>query len=298
MNDNYEKLVRDYLAGEAGQADVEELNRQVVGDRAARRELLLAAALEAQLERLMSAEPAEARPTARISRTTILCYAALLALAVGGWVLAGKLSYQLRQDSGRIATLMAQPTLAATPPVVEPQPQKAANKALEIIDTRGMVLLCGANEHDLPLTMGTGSIIPAGQNVWTCPWGGAGTRDADGTQISLDRSTVASFSDDASSRGIVLREGILSVMRPTVLKVSRPVIMKTDEATVTLSNNGQVTVVAEKGRTLVETAGGEVAVRRASDGRTVTVSAGHYAIVSGSGEVTELAGRLRWDLAP
>ncbi len=304
MNEKYEKLVRDYLAGATGEAEVRELSERVVQEPAARRELLLSAALETDLVRLMSSEQTLPLPSARSRGTTILCYAALVAVALGGWGLAWKMSSQVRQNDQRIATLTDLLTFAeAAKPVVEqpvasqPVAVVQESKALEIIDTRGLVLLCGANEQDLPISEGVGSIIPAGRDVWTCPWGGVGTRDADGTLISLDRNTVASFAESGKAREVWLREGIVSVMRPVAKQYQRPALITTREATVTL-NGGQVTVVAETNRTLVETAGGQVTVRRRSDGRTVTVSQGHYAIVGASGEVSELAGRLQWDPAP
>lgn len=284
MNSDYERLVRKYLAGEASEAEVLELSTQVVQEPMARRELLFSAGLETELGRIMSSEMSGGLPAARSRRTTLLCYAALTALAVAGWAVAGGLSYQGRQDGQRIAALTGRLASVQAAPV---------NKELEIIDTRGWVQLLAANDQEKCVTVGTGSIIPAGRAVWTCPWGGVGTRDADGTLISLDRSTVASFSDSGSAREIRLREGIVSVMRRKSQEERRPAIITTKEATVTMGD-GQVTVVAEKGRTLVETASGQVTVRRTADGRTVTVSAGHYAIVGASGEVTELAGRLAW----
>jgi len=53
-----------------------------------------------------------------------------------------------------------------------------------------------------------GTVIPAGRKMWTCPWGGAGTRFPDDTLVSLDRSAVVAFTEANDARQIDLKSGV------------------------------------------------------------------------------------------
>ncbi len=81
-----------------------------------------------------------------------------------------------------------------------------------VSDTRGLVLaLPEGDGKEVQLT--AGSPVPAGRTLWTCPWGASSVRYADGTSVTLDRSTTAVFSEAADTERVSLKDGILFVTR-------------------------------------------------------------------------------------
>jgi ferric-dicitrate binding protein FerR (iron transport regulator) len=300
----HEKLIGDYLDGRAGEADVRKLESLVVEDARVRRELLLTAALETQLRQsLCKLEAGVVRSGPRGRRwRRVLAYAALVALAIGGWAAAAGLAHSARRDRQQLAELKSrvealQAAAAAAAAEHPPEtPQVDATSAPEIIDTRGLVLLL-PEDKEPGVQVFSGRSVGEGQGLWTCPWGGADVRYADGTSIALDRSTTALFAQVEKTKRVTLKSGTLSLMRWPEKSGRDAFTIETPWASVAMTN-GQVVVAVMKDRLLLEVAMGEVEVRPGADGRTIKVPYGHYAVVKPRGQIDVTAGRLRWQLEP
>ena len=74
-------------------------------------------------------------------------------------------------------------------------------------------------------------------------------------------------------------------------------VLTAADGTVTF-DRADVTLAVLGGQTLVEVASGEAEFRRASDGQTVKVSSGQYAVVGSEDEFCAVAGRLEWRIEP
>ena len=149
----------------------------------------------------------------------------------------------------------------------------------------------------LGIIIGVGTVIPAGRKMWTCPWGGAGTRFPDGTVVSLDRSTVAAFEEANDLRQIDLKSGIVSVTHRPAPSGTGRMVLKSDEGTVTF-DRAEVTMAVQGGQTIVEVADGEVEFRRALDGKTVRLTRRQYAVIESEKEIAVVSGFLQWRVEP
>jgi len=142
---------------------------------------------------------------------------------------------------------------------------------------------------------GTG--VAEGQGLWTCPWGGADVRYADGTSVSLDRSTTARFAEVDKGKRVMVKSGVVSLMRWPAKPRSESFSVETPLGSVALEN-GQVVVVVSKDRLLVEVGMGQAEVRTGPEARPVTVTDHHYAVVQSDGQVEVATGRLAPRLEP
>ena len=309
MNESeLQKLIDSYPEA-AGKEDIERLDALVREDPGARRELLDAAAMGTSLRRVLAhaqvlghasakSRGRHVRPAWRVAAAACKI-AAVLIFALAGWGATALYAQRYHKAEGALADTNRQlADLRAvhreTPP---PAPTVQAGGP-EVVDTRGWVRLLPANEDfERSVPIGAGTVIPAGRKMWTCPWGGAGTRFPDGTIVSLDRSTVAAFTEANGARQIDLKSGIVSVThRPSAPGCGRMVLRAAD-GEVTFGR-AEVTLAVQGGQTIVEVAGGEVEFRRASDGRTVKLSANQYAVIGSEKKLAAVTGSLQWRIEP
>lgn len=314
MAAEHEALIARYLDGCASDADVERLEQLVCQDESVRLDLLQEASIDVHLRQVFrAASPADVSnvPSAH-RRPRLWLMAAMLAVAVVGW--AAAVHFNALADRQQAATMALQDRLETTQRQVAalqesldesrqalldamasptaPAAVAEAPTAPEVIDKRGLVLLLPQEQGSPAVSISAGTEVPEGRSIWTCPWGAAGTRYADGTSVSLSRSTTAAFKEADGTRRIRLHSGILSVERYPKDGDAAPVVIETGRAAVTLES-GLVTVVAEEGRTIVEVGERQADVTRIGDGVTATVVAGRYLIVEGGGPLVPVRGRLR-----
>ncbi len=239
MSDSqFDDLIGRYLDGRATEAEVGRLDQLVREDSRVRRELLLAAAMDAYLREYLGAT-ADGQ-------------------SAGAEGLAGP----------------------------------------EVFQTRGLVLaLPKDGDFNHAVQLNSGSVVPLGHKLWTCPWGGVGTRYSDGTIVSMDRDALADFSETAGVRQIELERGILSVIRWPGKPNSGRMRINALLGSVTF-DNAQVTLAVVEDQTVVEVAGGTVEFKRAADGKTVKVSSGQYALIGSENELRAVSGALHWRLEP
>ena len=164
-----------------------------------------------------------------------------------------------------------------------------------LIATRGLVLATPKGQAKA-IPVAAEFPIPMGGSLWTCPWGGATMRFADGASMDLERSTEVVISQSETTRHAAIKKGILIVSNVDG-SPEGAIVIATAEATVKVIK-AQVAVAAEGNRTIVEVAQGQVQVTRTSDGRTLAVDANHYTVVSPAAEPKLLDGRLAWRLEP
>jgi len=293
-----QKLIDGYLAGSAGPGETAQLDALVRADPEARRQLLAAAAMESHLRQMLApAEPCvggpHVRPTWRFA--TVGRWAAVLVVGLAGWGAAIVYAQRYHRAERALADANRQPADPQNTPGAQAPPSREVQAGgPEIIDTRGWVKLLPANEDFAQgVLIRAGTVIPADRKVWTCPWGGAGARLADGTVVSLDRSTVAAFTEANDTRQIDLRKGIVSVTRRPAAPACGRMVLKASAGVVTF-DQAQVTLAVLGGQTIVEVAMGTAEFRRASDGKTVQLSAGQYAVIGAEREFAAVTGSLQW----
>ncbi len=303
-----EKLIADYLAGRSSPEDVGRLEALIRVDEAFRRRLLEEAFMDVHLRQTLGGLTLGPTVSLGDRRRWLawLSVAAMLALAVAGWAMAINWRQQAHDGQTRIASLQVRVAELQNEAVAAKEAH-AAELAMrletpatdtvspQIIDTRGMVLLLPKEQGQRARSAFTGSAIPAGQAVWTCPWGGVGTRYADGTSVSLSRSTTVAFGEENGSHRIRLHSGTVSLERFPEAADEQPAVIETSQAIITMER-GLVTVVAGKTETLVEVGTNQAVVMRKSDGVTITVRAGQYGVVGDSGELKAVRGRLQMNL--
>lgn len=321
-------LMARYLAGGASDEDIQRLDAWLRSDASARRELLLAAGMEDDLRRILAgvednAQPlpaavaagsADRRPTgARTQagprprwRRPAFRSIVLIVLAAVGWAAAAYFAAVNHQARGRLAQLAGRsdprpgPGRPASTPAPREEPAAPAADADKprLHEARGLVLLLPeAQGQGQPVRLNAGSVVPEGRALWTCPWGRAGTRYADGTTVSLERSTVAAFSESDSGKVIQLQSGILAINRYGGRAQRGPMTIETPNGSVRV-RNAMVAVAISDGRTFVEVGEGMARVTRAGDGEAVQAPAGHYVVVSDADTFRVVKGRLRWKLEP
>ena len=281
MNADYEKLIADYLAGRSPPEDVGRLEALIRADESFRRRLLEEASMDVHLRQTLGGialGPRVPLGDRRWRLGWLAAAAAMLAVAVAGWAMALNWRQQAHDSQIDIARLQvhvvelqneaqALVELHAAELAMRPETPAADTVSPQVIDTRGLVLLLPREQGQRAKSASTGSAIPAGQAVWTCPWGGVGTRYADGTSVSLSRSTTAAFSEDSGAHQIKLHSGTVSLERFPEVADEQAAVIETRQAIITLAR-GLVTVVAGKTETLVEVGTNQAVVTRKSDGAT------------------------------
>jgi ferric-dicitrate binding protein FerR (iron transport regulator) len=138
--------------------------------------------------------------------------------------------------------------------------------------------------------------IPTGRSLWTCPWGAAAMRFADGVSLDLDRSTVAAISETSGVRQVTLKRGVVFVTQRSAAHQQKMVVT-TGNGSVTVAD-AQVAVAVGARGTIIEVAEGQVRFTRKPNDPGVLVSAGQYAIVGAGVEPRALDGRLAWGIEP
>lgn len=321
-------LMDRYLAGEADDKDIQRLDAWLGSDASARRELILAAGMECDLRRILYGTAADARPfPAAVAaealdrrptgagtqagprprwRRPAFRHIVLIVLAAVGWAAAAYFAAVNHQARGRLAQLAGRsdPRPEAGRPGSTPAPREApaapaadADKP-RLHEARGLVLLLPeAQGQGRAVRVSAGSVVPEGRALWTCPWGRAGTRYADGTTVSLERSTVAAFSEFEAGKVIRLQSGILAINRYGGRAQRGPMTIETPNGSVRFQN-ALVAVAISDGRTFVEVGEGMARVTRAADGKAVQAPAGHYVVVSDADRFRVVKGRLHWKLEP
>jgi ferric-dicitrate binding protein FerR (iron transport regulator) len=292
MNPEFQELIDRYLDALASDEEIRRVDELIRQEPSARVTLVRSAAMETQLCRLLTNPEAERQaqpaPLARVRRRgswkTVFAAAAVLLLAAAGWMSSIYFARQYYAKCGEQDALLAR---------VGSQIRPASGG--RIIEIRGLVLaLPEGKGRAVPLSVE--SPIPAGKSLWTCPWGAASIRFADGSSIDLDRSTQAAISEAKEQRKAALKKGIVYVRNLHVLQ-GRPIVVATSRASVNVMD-AQAVVAVSGERTMIEVAEGQVQVTRATDGRTVQVGEGRYLIVDRDLEPQVEKGRLAWRLEP
>jgi len=316
-------LIDRYLDGTASADEIRRLDEVIKQDEAARKALLLAATLEGQLPRLLTdpgqdrtIPPPAAAPAPRaISPRRTLRDAALLLVAACGWAAAMFFAYRysaLQERYRGLLKVTAEVPVEANGKSETQQPQVRPVSRDQVIETRGLVLAfpegrpmsftpgghagTEPNSWDEAIPVSVGGEIPNGKRLWTCPWGGAAIRLADGSSMQLDRSTVVSFAESHGKRQLTITQGVFFLTRQDAAK-DHGISVLTRQASIDVAG-AQVAVAVDKRRTLIEVAEGEVEVAPVPEGPSVTVPAGHYLIVGASAEPKVVEGRLVWRLEP
>jgi hypothetical protein len=171
----------------------------------------------------------------------------------------------------------------------------AAGDALPaVVDTRGVVWsMPEGNDQGSVFT--AGNCIPVGRTVCTCPYGALYARYGDGTFLTMDRSTTAVFSGAGNAKKVALKNGILFVTRKASKLPGDQVLIDAPQASIRL-DQGQVVLVVNGDQTVVEVVKGTVRVKRVADSKTITVSAGQYALVGPGKPLSAVRGYLGWEL--
>jgi ferric-dicitrate binding protein FerR (iron transport regulator) len=292
MNPEFQDLIDRYLDGAASAEEVRRVDELIRREPSARVALLRAAAMEMQLRRLLTSAGTEQSPRPavrpgrkpRVSWKAILAGAAAVLLAATGWIgsvyFARQYYAKCREQEAVLSRLAGQ---------IRPV------SGGRIIETRGLVLaLPQGTGRAVPVSVE--SPIPAGRSLWTCPWGAASMRFADGASIDLDRSTEAAISETKELRKAAVKKGIVYVSNLDISH-AQPVVVTTPHVSVSVLD-AQAAVAVSGERTMVEVAQGQVQVVRATDGRTISVREGHYVIVDRVVEPQVEKGRLAWRLEP
>ena len=216
---------------------------------------------------------------------------------MAGWALALFMIGQYRAERRERQAALERLTeieAARTQPAAPETPDRRVAVG-RLIETRGLVLATLKGEAKaIPVV--AEYPIPMGGSLWTCPWGGAAMRFADGASMDLERSTEVVISESGTIRHAAIKKGILMADNVDG-SPEGTIVIATSQATVKVIK-AQVAVAAEGNRTIVEVAQGQVQVARTSDGRMLTVRANHYVIVSPAVEPKLLDGRLAWRLEP
>jgi ferric-dicitrate binding protein FerR (iron transport regulator) len=304
MNMSPQGLIDRYLDGTASDEEIRQLDDLVRRDDSARQALFLAANMEVHLRRLLTdvdaALPRTVPATNREhswSWKAVLKYAAVLLLTVGGW--GGTVFF-----ASRYFALSAQhPAAPQVASQAHDKPSDPGGQDMQVtpvaadrvIETRGLVLSLPEGKGEA-LPVSVGGKIPAGRSLWTCPWGGAAMRLADGSSMQLDRSTVVTFSESPGKRRMTIKRGVFFLTRQDAL-TEAGIEVVTAHASIDVVD-AQVAVAVDDHRTLVEVAEGQVQVAPKPDGASVVVPAGHYLIVGPSKKPRVVAGRLAWRLEP
>jgi ferric-dicitrate binding protein FerR (iron transport regulator) len=305
MDPSLQDLIDRYVDGTATAAEIRQLDDMLQKDEAARKKLLHAGAMDLQLRRLLTdaeqdsvtTRPIAARTLRPATWWSVAKYAAVILVMGSGW--AGTLilatQYQslcAQRDRLQEAVTKAQREKAES---VTRKPRVEAAALDRVIETRGLVLALPEGEGKA-IPVSVGGPVPAGRSLWTCPWGGAAMRLADGSSMQLDRNTVVAFSESDGKRAFRIKQGIFFLTRQNAPQEAGIEVL-TDQALIDVMD-AQVAVAVSEQRTLIEVAEGQVEVAPRPDGPTVPVPAGHYLVVGASEQPRAVVGRLVWRLEP
>jgi ferric-dicitrate binding protein FerR (iron transport regulator) len=302
VNLELQDLIDRYVDGSASPEDVRRLDELARQDPSTRQAMLASAAMEVHLRRLVAGGSADVavapvrRPRA-LRWTRVAQSAAVFLLAVSGWaaaLLVGR-QYRLKCDEHETAT----DSIAKLEALVERTARHEAAvqpfSPARLVEMRGLVLALPEGKGDAaPLSVG--SAIPVGRSLWTCPWGAAAIRLANGVSLQLDRNTVVSLSEAKDVLTAAVKHGILFVAKQDAAKKGS-VTVSTAHTLVKVVD-AQVAVAVDAGRTIVEVAEGRAQVTRTPDNQSVTVPANHYVIVGPDAKLEVVKGRLVWQLGP
>lgn len=262
-DERHEQLIDDYLHGRANEATIRTVDRLVREDEGFRDTLLAAAVTAAALQERSGRRAAPvASPPRRRTWLAGLASAALAAAAAAGWL-------WLATTSGR-------------------------SDACQVVDTRGSVLLLGAAPGEKPQSLAAGDLITSDRRIWTCPWGAVSLQLTDGTQIQFDRGSEARLVCTRQPR-IDLAQGTAFVTRKA--DVAGVATLTSPHAAITI-DRGLAAVIADRDRTIVEVAEGEVGLTDRDGRRQTRISAGQVAVVErdAQGNIRVREGRLSWEL--
>lgn len=300
MNAELQELIERYLDGSASAEEVRQVDEWIQRDPSAPEALFQAAALDVDLRRLLAnplARPLAEGDRRRASSRRWFAYTAVAVVAVAGWALALLVVGQYRAVCGEhqaalqhLAELQAARPQSAVPEA--PDGQIAVGR---LIATRGLVLATLKGQAKA-IPVAAESPIPMGGSLWTCPWGGAAMRFADGASMDLERNTEVAISQSQAVRHAAIKRGIVVVNNDDG-SPQGAIVIATDHATVKVAK-AQVAVAVKGDSTIIEVAQGRVQVTRTSDGRTLSVGADHYVVVGPADEPRVLDGRLDWRLEP
>lgn len=312
-----EKLIDDYLDGHATEAEVQRLDALVRNDPKARRELILASAMHAEIRQVASARQKHAKP--RMNRraganpaapkaawrksTKALCIAGIGLLVLAGWSMAAiyasrSESSQEQLDAAKRELAGLQLTRAGT--AEQDQASRSGGDWIgpQVVSARGTVLSMQEGEGINQATqVHSGSMIPSGRELWTCPWGGVNGRYSDDTFVSMDRDTLADFAQAGETRQITLKKGLLSVNRWPAKQGRGSMIIKTALGLVTF-RDAEVAVLLTKDQAIVEVAHGNVEFKRTTDGKIVKLVMGQYVVIRSDNELLATTGSLKWRVEP
>ena len=315
MNPQLQDLIDRYLDGSASVEEIRRLDELIQQDEAVRQALFRGSAMEVDLCRLLASTEAD-RPVTRPAaasragwRRRIVAYAALALAMAGGWIGAVFFAHQYRvlrnEHTGALQTIAALEARQAeaarsTEPArpVEPASPPGTARLVStdrVIETRGLVLaLPEGDGQSIPLI--AGGPVPMGRSLWTCPWGAAAMRLADGAAMQLDRNTIVALSEVQGKRQLAIKRGVFFLTRQGA-DHGEGITVTTSQASVDVVDS-QVAVAVDERRTLVEVAEGQVQVTPKPDGPSVLVPAGHYLIVGANAAPRVHEGRLAWRLEP
>jgi ferric-dicitrate binding protein FerR (iron transport regulator) len=305
MNPETQDLIDRYVDGSASAEEVRRVDELVRQDPSVRHALLVTAAMRLDLQRLLTRTPDDARPAPRPAsrqdtrgawRTTGGRAAVLLA-AAAGWVaaivLAAAYHVQCREHTAALRTIAALESFQQDAARREEQSKQSA--AGRVVQTRGLVqVLPEGRGKAVPVSVGF--TVPAGRSLWTCPWGAAAMRFADGASVDLDRSTVAAISETNGVRQVALKRGVAFVTQLGAAG-NHKIVVTTENGSVTVAD-AQVAVAVSKRGTIIEVAEGRARFVRKPDDPGIAVSAGQYAVVGAGAEPRALDGRLAWHVEP
>ena len=194
MNPEIHDLICRYLDGHAPPDDVRRLDELIRADSAVRKDLLIAAEMEVNLQQLLAVEtagrtkPWSKRVAVRLPWKRTYPWVAALVVAAAGWAFAIHFASQYRHARDELAKAITnQNNLDAFA-------QNAPIASGRVTETLGTVVAFQEGRHN-PVEVVAGTPIPVGRSLWTCPWGGAWLRMAGGVSMRLDRSTEVAISE-------------------------------------------------------------------------------------------------------
>ncbi len=266
MTDNrHERLIDDYLQGRSTDAEIREIDSLVQRDPRFREAIATAAHDEATLEHLFGRRPAidGGRPAA------------------------------VRSHRGRLAAVAGLAAVAASVGWLVVSGVDASGAACRVVETRGLVLLLPRVAGEKATAVEAGATIAADRRIWTCPWGAAALRLADGTRLQIDRGSEAMLACGRRPQVELIR-GTAFVTRDRGAEGGA--VLTTAQASIEVED-GVVAVVVDRDRTIVEVAEGETRLTGAG-GKTARITTGQVAVLKreGNGDINVREGRLEWNL--
>ncbi len=305
MNSEIQDLIDRYVDASASAEEVRRVDELVRQDPAVRHALVMAAAMRLDLQRMLTSTRDDSRPTPcpaerrqrHMAWKTIAGRAAVLFVALTGWIATAVFAVRYHFEcSAHAAALRTLADLESSKQdIVQGDERAKQNSAGRVVQTRGTVLVLPVGKGEaVPVSVGVPS--PTGRSLWTCPWGAAAMRFADGVSLDLDRSTVAAISETDGVRQVALKRGVAFVTQLGAAP-GRKLVVTTDYGSVTVAD-AQVAVAVSPRGTIIEVAQGKARFRRKPDDPGIVVSAGQYVIVGAGIEPRALDGRLAWHLEP